>query len=971
MSVPEQVPYKEYRATGSNNSFEITFYLPDPKDLVVMVNKEIPLVGAYSIQGNTVVFNKAPEEGDLIELTRDTQLDRETSFKSYDNSFRPETINFDLDKIWLVLQESNLVDAKILARLKQEIEWRRTHDFNYDELAQVREKQLFDALKGYTDTLNAATNPGVFQGVIAGVVFAQDGKSIQTHLEEILEALAQERENIDSKADQTYVEEQLDLKANQDTTYSKTEVDSALDQKANQSTTYTKSEVDSVVAPLTGGHKGYTTLALAQAAQASLPANVIIEVTNDGANNGTYQWNGTTLTKSTYDPLTQANKNTRSQISMLPKYSSEFEQHEQVFNADMTPNRNSSAGVSEEIISGKRYYTVTSGTNERYAGYNIKFNPKRNDLLNISISNVISTSDRFVLRLTLLNEANQTLYLKDHPFTTSDDTYAINLTDLEIPDGARFVRFTFFMGPNASTVLKFCNEYISVNLSSPKAIDKFVSEEIDTKIAQYDLTNPASQLINQGYVNDFEHFDFTPFDAQFVSYSKDQYDKDAYNISIISTRENALVFVTYRTAVIEKTITIDLKNVSSSDPALFLRIRGESASGGFVLTEEVSPTLNINGTYDFLDTLTLPETAEYLRISFIFSSAGAEVSFVSTDFKLLVYRIDSITDSVKKLAISANTPIIEALENELIDLIEPNTFRLAVESGKLVQKGGCIVDTKVNASHISWWGSSTISNLSSNLTAMATTLGISKIFNGGKGGEQVEDHAARMGAVPARCVIPSSVIGETTTQVNVLNFYRSRNQLKPYTGFLNGVHGTLSYNSSTSPNYLFTRTSAGSEVSVSATDEYEFIPDLDDNFLGGIVIINAGKNTLTSGLSAEYVFDYTVKMYEHLTPLFKRCLIINHYPNSTSTESVLTQIKRYNSLLLQRFGDLVIDNHGYVVSEQVWSDTGITPTPEDLAQQLAGKIPQSLTTDGAHMISALNAKVVDKLVKPKIEALWL
>ena len=308
MSVPEQVPYKEYRATGSNNSFEITFYLPDPKDLVVMVNKEIPLVGAYSIVGDSVVFSTPPNEGDLVELTRDTQLDRETNFKSYDNSFRPETINFDLDKIWLVLQESNLVDAKILARLKQEIEWRRTHDFNYDELAQVREKQLFDALKGYTDTLNAATNPGVFQGVVAGVVFARDGKSIQTHLEEILESLAQERENIDLKADQTYVEEQLDLKANQDTTYSKTEVDSALDKKASKVDIYTKPEVDTALSAVAAGHKAYTTLALAQAAQETLPANTIVEVTNDptAPNNGTYQWNGTTLTKSAYDPLTQA-----------------------------------------------------------------------------------------------------------------------------------------------------------------------------------------------------------------------------------------------------------------------------------------------------------------------------------------------------------------------------------------------------------------------------------------------------------------------------------------------------------------------------------------------------------------------------------------------------------------------------------------------------------------------------------------
>ncbi|WP_104488832.1 sialate O-acetylesterase [Acinetobacter indicus] len=107
---------------------------------------------------------------------------------------------------------------------------------------------------------------------------------------------------------QTYVDEQLSTKAPQATTYTKTEVDSALSLKAPQSNTYTKAEVDTTFAAYVGGRKAYTTLALAQAAQSSLPANTAIEVTNDPdpAKNGTYQWNGTTLTKSDYDPLTQA-----------------------------------------------------------------------------------------------------------------------------------------------------------------------------------------------------------------------------------------------------------------------------------------------------------------------------------------------------------------------------------------------------------------------------------------------------------------------------------------------------------------------------------------------------------------------------------------------------------------------------------------------------------------------------------------
>lgn len=60
------------------------------------------------------------------------------------------------------------------------------------------------------------------------------------------------------------------------------------------------------IAAYVSGRKAYRTLAEAQAAQSSLSANTAIEVTNDGTNNGIYQWDGTTLTKSLYDPLTQA-----------------------------------------------------------------------------------------------------------------------------------------------------------------------------------------------------------------------------------------------------------------------------------------------------------------------------------------------------------------------------------------------------------------------------------------------------------------------------------------------------------------------------------------------------------------------------------------------------------------------------------------------------------------------------------------
>jgi hypothetical protein len=91
----------------------------------------------------------------------------------------------------------------------------------------------------------------------------------------------------------------------------KVELSAAVTPKAN------KADVDAALAAYVGGRKAYTTLALAQADQVNLPANTAIEVTNDGANNGTYQWNGTTLIKSAYDPLTQAKEYTDDSINVV------------------------------------------------------------------------------------------------------------------------------------------------------------------------------------------------------------------------------------------------------------------------------------------------------------------------------------------------------------------------------------------------------------------------------------------------------------------------------------------------------------------------------------------------------------------------------------------------------------------------------------------------------------------------------
>ena len=83
--------------------------------------------------------------------------------------------------------------------------------------------------------------------------------------------------------------------------------DNASEIRKKADITYVDSRVgdfQAQVVSLAGGHLGYATLALATTASTELPANIVVEVTNDPTtvNNGLYLWNGTTLTKSAYDP---------------------------------------------------------------------------------------------------------------------------------------------------------------------------------------------------------------------------------------------------------------------------------------------------------------------------------------------------------------------------------------------------------------------------------------------------------------------------------------------------------------------------------------------------------------------------------------------------------------------------------------------------------------------------------------------
>lgn len=107
MAVPEQTPYKEYIGNGVTTNFALGFTCDLKQELKVFINDIESELSTWSLTGGSVSFTTAPSSGSKIVLKRATKLERTTSYSSVNNSFRPEAINKDFDRVWYAIQDQN------------------------------------------------------------------------------------------------------------------------------------------------------------------------------------------------------------------------------------------------------------------------------------------------------------------------------------------------------------------------------------------------------------------------------------------------------------------------------------------------------------------------------------------------------------------------------------------------------------------------------------------------------------------------------------------------------------------------------------------------------------------------------------------------------------------------------------------------------------------------------------------------
>ena len=131
-----------------------------------------------------------------------------------------------------------------------------------------------------------------------------------------------------------------------------------------------------------------------------------------------------------------------------------------------------------------------------------------------------------------------------------------------------------------------------------------------------------------------------------------------------------------------------------------------------------------------------------------------------------------------------------------------------------------------------------------------------------------------------------------------------------------------------------------------------------------------GKNDV-GVYTAEEVIERTDKSFEWLSAFMKHCLVIGHFNNS-NWDPASTNAKRVaaiNAAHKARYGDLYIDVQKLLVSSEVWTLTGITPTAKDLQQQALGQKPDSLSVDDGHMNEAMYIALNKYVIQPRIRQL--
>ena len=143
-----------------------------------------------------------------------------------------------------------------------------------------------------------------------------------------------------------------------------------------------------------------------------------------------------------------------------------------------------------------------------------------------------------------------------------------------------------------------------------------------------------------------------------------------------------------------------------------------------------------------------------------------------------------------------------------------------------------------------------------------------------------------------------------------------------------------------------------------------------ETFKGSATLLWAGKNNQRDDGAVDKIVSMTDAMYDFLYAP-RHALVLGHFRNWGATaDGTGDVIDAVNADHAAKYGGEFIDVNAYIASEQIWIDTGITPTTEDLDYQALREIPPTLSRNAGHLTDAAYAAVIRTCVVRMQELGW-
>lgn len=275
------------------------------------------------------------------------------------------------------------------------------------------------------------------------------------------------------------------------------------------------------------------------------------------------------------------------------------------------------------------------------------------------------------------------------------------------------------------------------------------------------------------------------------------------------------------------------------------------------------------------------------------------------------------------------------------------------------------IPAKVNMTTVSGWGSSSMEIMANSMNDELKSRFSATYYDHGHSGEYSSHIAARLGAIPLYVALDKVSYEDPNIMVLKSADLPSPMLLKPFEGYLNGRKGELK---PSGDRLLFLAAEQVPVLPLNAS--VNFIPDT-VAFKSSPIIVWAGKNDIIQRLPTQPIIANTQAMCNWLN--FKNyCLVIGMFSNSSWTKDrpEMTEMVNVNQAYQNLFGSNYIDVQRYLMSTQIWVDTGITPTQQDLIQQQNGIKPVSLSIDDFHLNQRANKAIAKRIADKMVELGW-